>query len=431
MPHRINYTELFDQYAGEEDEEDEEEVEVVDIEEEDDEADGGDAYAAFQRNVRAKVSDWRKQVQGGSMGEFPGDQEDDDELGSAQVEYEFSPTKKQPQRNNTGQRRQDRKRPHQPKFTRHDKGFELIQAGITSEPELDKVVADYGDRYCAGRGVTPSGSWRGKFPLVKLWRCLYHRCPFELRAERSEEGPVCSIVLKASYGVGYSHNAHRERDEPTISVPGEIRALLQPHHLAMPPKKLRACLRKVTLPDGFKVETLLDSRNDPRSARLRAGLERLHKRHLEQKRRSMMTEGAGDSFGGLSSILQKLERSYLESSGIFSEHSVFLLGEPLVVPETGRVTFAVSTENLLLNAYRQSCFGLPPLLAVDTTHRLMTASQYCCMLIGTSSATQHFHIIAYGICSHEDSEAHAYVFRQVFAAVDQVVADRARTGTRV
>jgi hypothetical protein len=103
----------------------------------------------------------------------------------------------------------------------------------------------------------------------------------------------------------------------------------------------------------------------------------------------------------------------------------------LVVPETGRVTYAISTENLLLNAYRQTRFGVPPLLQVDTTHRLMIESQFCCMLIGTTSVTQHFHIIAYGVCSSEDIGAHEYVFRQVFRAVDAVVADRAEKRQRV
>lgn len=107
-----------------------------------------------------------------------------------------------------------------------------------------------------------------------------------------------------------------------------------------------------------------------------------------------------------------------------------MLGTPLVVPETRRVTFSVSTENLLLNAYRQTQYGLPPFICVDTTHRLMIEG-FCCMLIGTMSITQHFHTIAYAVCSHEDADAHEYVFRQVFAAIDAVVADRASKQLRV
>ena len=47
------------------------------------------------------------------------------------------------------------------------------------------------------------------------------------------------------------------------------------------------------------------------------------------------------------------------------------------------------------------------------------------------SVTQHFHIIAYAVCSHEDADAHEYVFRQVFKAVDAVVAAYAEAGKRV
>ena len=241
----------------------------------------------------------------------------------------------------------------------------------------------------------------------------------------------------------------------------------------------------------------MDKRDCLQAEKLRKGLADMHKKHLANLRNQVcpnpteprpvwhtythftihhtlcficiahshclqsMTEGASNSFGGLSSILEKFERSYLVANNSFDEHSVFLLGPPLVIPETERVTFAVSSENLLLNAYRQTCFGLPPLLCVDTTHRLMIARQYSCsmphatapflvpshvaphtpipsdslhhstVLVGTMSVTQHFHIIAYAICSHEDAAAHEYVFRLVFEAVDKVVADRARTSTPV
>ena len=47
------------------------------------------------------------------------------------------------------------------------------------------------------------------------------------------------------------------------------------------------------------------------------------------------------------------------AQGGFTEHTPYLLGEALVVPETGMVTMSFSSENLLLNAYRQSRFGLP------------------------------------------------------------------------
>jgi hypothetical protein len=78
------------------------------------------------------------------------------------------------------------------------------------------------------------------------------------------------------------------------------------------------------------------------------------------------------SFGAIHSILAKYTKAYRSSgerAGSFDQDAVYLLGEPLVVSETGRVTAAFSSTNLLLNAVRQSRFGLPPFVAVDTTHR--------------------------------------------------------------
>ena len=43
------------------------------------------------------------------------------------------------------------------------------------------------------------------------------------------------------------------------------------------------------------------------------------------------------------------------------------------------------------------------------------------MAVGTMSQTQHFHIIGYGICSHEDVRAHEYILRQIRDAVNDTV----------
>jgi hypothetical protein len=47
------------------------------------------------------------------------------------------------------------------------------------------------------------------------------------------------------------------------------------------------------------------------------------------------------------------------------------------------------------------------------------------------SPTQHFHTIAYGVCSAEDVGAHKYVLRQVVKAVNAVVKDRADRQVRI
>jgi len=93
--------------------------------------------------------------------------------------------------------------------------------------------------------------------------------------------------------------------------------------------------------------------------------------HRRAKSRRVLESAILGTFGALSTLLAKMEREYLVALGGFTEHTTFVLGEPLVCPETKQVTVAMSTENLLLNAYRQADYGLPKLVCVDTTHRLI------------------------------------------------------------
>jgi len=298
---------------------------------------------------------------------------------------------------------------------------------------LDAYIARVGREKAPGRGFTGE-SWRPQkktSTTVRNFRCLFKGCNGCLRAIRDLDTDLVDVYESTADGA--THNSHIEGSSCTSGVPGELRALLTPNKLAMEPKAIRRYLRgenlRRTLTNGTLVCSLIDGPS-AEARKMRKALTGLHKRFLEAQRNKVMPEGAGGRFGGLSSVLECLEREFLIAHGTFNEHSVHVLGTPLVVPETRRVTFSLSTENLLLNAYRQTQYGLPPFICVDTTHRLMIEG-FCCMLIGTMSITQHFHTIAYAVCSHEDADAHEYVFRQVFAAIDAVVADRASKQLRV
>ena len=54
----------------------------------------------------------------------------------------------------------------------------------------------------------------------------------------------------------------------------------------------------------------------------------------------------------------------------FTEHTPYTILQQ-VNSESGRVVVALSSENLLLNAYRQSATGLPSLLCMDASHKLV------------------------------------------------------------
>ena len=198
-------------------------------------------------------------------------------------------------------------------------------------------------------------------------------------------------------------------------VPGQVLALLTPTKWKMRPKPMRRYLRQ----KGVNID-----------AHLKKALIHAKKTRSRRASRAVLGDAPRGTYGALCRALEKLERDYLVAQGGFTEHTPHLLGPPLVVPETDRATFAISTENLLLNAYRQSQFGLPSMLSVDTTHRLVVEG-HCCMAVGTMSPTQHFHTIGYGICSHEDTAAHEHVIGQIKDAVNAVVHARALARRRV
>ena len=63
---------------------------------------------------------------------------------------------------------------------------------------------------------------------------------------------------------------------------------------------------------------------------------------------------------------------------------------------------------------------MPDHLMVDTTHRLVLKGHNN-MLFGCVDARQRFHTIGYGICSSEDTAAHAYVMKCLKGEIEAVV----------
>ena len=127
------------------------------------------------------------------------------------------------------------------------------------------------------------------------------------------------------------------------------------------------------------------------------------------------------TFGGVSTLAEGKSRQALMDKGLFGPHSVYVCGTPIINSQTQIITLACSSENLLANAYRQQFAGLPRLVCVDATHRLVLEG-HCNLLFGTVDASQKFHIIGYGVCSKEDTAAHVHILRCLKTEVERVVA---------
>ena len=192
------------------------------------------------------------------------------------------------------------------------------------------------------------------------------------------------------------------------------------------------------------------------------------KRYKASARERARATGLADAVGTYGQLVQLGERftkPQIVERGFFHEHCTYVLGSPIATPPTakdveaamaenarmreqakaegkrrlakgqakiarGDVCIVFSTENLLLNAYRQQCSGFPAFMCVDFTHRLVLEKYNLCV-IGTVDPAQHFHFIALAMTSHEDEATHERIFKLVRDEVDAIVEERAAKKQRV
>jgi len=158
------------------------------------------------------------------------------------------------------------------------------------------------------------------------------------------------------------------------------------------------------------------------------------KEHVNYKRKKAFKDSVPQalrgSFGALQQWVDDNTRDALQKAGTFGAHTTFVCGTPQINPDTQTVNLAYSTENLLLNAYRQAQHGIPQLVQVDCTHRLVVEG-HSCMLFGTVSTAQKLHIIGYAVCDKEDDAAHDHVFRSIKLEVERIVAERSRHQVKI
>ena len=119
----------------------------------------------------------------------------------------------------------------------------------------------------------------------------------------------------------------------------------------------------------------------------------------------------------------------MKNQAQYSEHTVFVLDGYKVStsdsdPPTQTIIVAISTENLLLNAWRQSLMGVPTYLAQDTTYRVIVEG-FGVVPVGTVSPTQYFHPIAWAVTRQENDEHLKWIMQMVQTAVEAIVQEKA------
>lgn len=157
----------------------------------------------------------------------------------------------------------------------------------------------------------------------------------------------------------------------------------------------------------------------------------LTRRVLNRKKIAKREElGGADprTYGGLIGCIQLFKKSSILRFDAFTHNTVYLCGDEYVVDEaSGRVAIVLSTENLLLNAYRQQCTGQGVVIAMDTSYRYMNEG-YGVLPIKVVDFSQTGHTVAYAIVSYEDEEAQTQVLRMLKKEVESVVRSRFQKG---
>ena len=116
------------------------------------------------------------------------------------------------------------------------------------------------------------------------------------------------------------------------------------------------------------------------------------KRKKTADRCAVVPKDLQGSFGGLQMWADHNSRKNLTERGEFGIHTTYVCGTLQIDAAKNTINMAYSTENLLLNAYRQGQHGMPSIVHVDCTHRVVVDG-HACMLFGTVDTAQHFHVV--------------------------------------
>ena len=128
----------------------------------------------------------------------------------------------------------------------------------------------------------------------------------------------------------------------------------------------------------------------------------------KRKRGQNIANDLRTTFGGVQHWVDRHTKEALQERNEFGIHTMYVCGKPQIksdAPGAEVINIAVSTENLLLNAYRQEQYGVPSILQIiDCTHRVVLEG-HVCMLFGTVDAAQDFHTV--GANAHTHAHSHA------------------------
>lgn len=145
------------------------------------------------------------------------------------------------------------------------------------------------------------------------------------------------------------------------------------------------------------------------------------------------TEVNPNSYGAVVSTLDQLHLDVVSAAGAgFTKHTGFLCTthnddyisiDNQDCEEGNRVVAVISTQNLLLNAYRATMQGGPTAIHVDASQRYHKSDWLFYLPVSVTSMNQSCHIVAYALTTSEDWTAQKFIIHAVKYRVERIVND--------
>jgi hypothetical protein len=255
--------------------------------------------------------------------------------------------------------------------------------------------------------------------MAQVWykNCAFHNssgCKFCLRVVKrldAAAGKEWSIELG-----NQQHNNHEQLQKEAsrgIKLPIIMKYMSKPEQFSMKPSQIVASIRK----DNVTVSKKMEKAIKKCATRIRTN-------------HNLVISGAtslkeADSFGVLYTAVMQCTRDGIAAAGMpFDHNTIFVVGGDCIFePEADKFAVVVSSENFLMNAYRQSKSGQPALLCLDMSFRYTHEKVGLYVIVTVASGSSPGRkLIAYGIFSKENGDFQQWAIARVKKEIDSIAA---------
>jgi hypothetical protein len=260
----------------------------------------------------------------------------------------------------------------------------------------------------------PEGKTKsGKGNTRQVWKCHYKYesgCKFQICVIRDNDKDLSRIFIG-----NLPHCPHKKRAERGLS--STLKAAIVGSPMSLRRRGTKSLVAKAMSEKKIRLDKQMQKKAARYLYRMKEKLEKDILGGLDAK-----------TFEGLDRKLHSLKMTILRNLPEFDEDTYYVCGDHVCEGNEmhggdldARLAVLFSTDNLLLNIYRQWCTGYDLTFSVDTSYRY-TVQGYGLLPVRVTDFSQTSHVVGYGLVNKEDVGAHNYLFYQLKTECEKVVA---------